>query len=501
MQLYVKQGDIVSCEADTIITNLFEGVTSPSGATGALDKALDGAITELIANGDATGKRGETRILYPQGKITAKRVIVVGLGKREKFDLLAVRNAAAYAIRTAHKHKAEHVATIVHGAGIGGLDVASATQATAEGSILAPHKYAKTQQKTPAPHKISSLTFIEFDDSKVAAIEASATAASAICAGVKLTRDLVYSPANVVTPRYIANLAGDLAQQYGLNVKVGGRKWARKHKMGAFLAVAQGAGFKPKFVILEYNADRTDLPAIVLVGKGITFDTGGITLKPGSNMGSMKNDMGGCGAILGTMKAIAELKLPVRVTALLPCTENMPDANSYRPGDVITASNGKTIEIISTDAEGRLVMADALVYAQRYQPELVINVATLTGAVGRAMGVGVAGGIFSNDDTVREQLVAAGNTTHERIWPFPLWDDYTHTIKSDVADMKNSGLAAGGLGASAALLWEFVDYTWAHLDIANMALRYPSKAQAYEQHGATGFGVRLLVEFLRNRSS
>jgi leucyl aminopeptidase len=238
------------------------------------------------------------------------------------------------------------------------------------------------------------------------------------------------------------------------------------------------------------TADREDLDTIVLVGKGITFDTGGISLKPVANMGAMKSDMGGAAAVLGTMNVVGALDLPLRVIGITPCTENMPDAYAYRPADVITAGNGKTIEIISTDAEGRMVLADALVYAQGYHPDAVIDLATLTGSCVIALGQDMAAGLFSTADNLRDRLVAAGETTRERVWPLPLWDDYRQAIDSDVADMKNSGGRFGGVATSAIFLKEFTDYPWAHLDIAGMALT--EKGNPYIPRGGTGFGVRLL---------
>jgi leucyl aminopeptidase len=304
-------------------------------------------------------------------------------------------------------------------------------------------------------------------------------------------------PPNVATPAKLARVARTVAQEGGLDAMIGGRKWARKENLGAFLAVAKGAGEKPKFVVLEMNTGRADLPTVVLVGKGITFDTGGISLKPVLGMGAMKGDMGGAAAVLGTMHAAAALNLPLHVVSITPFTENMPDANAYRPSDVITASNGKTIEIISTDAEGRMILADALVFAQRYQPEAVIDMATLTGTCVMALGRGVAAGLFANEDGLRDKLFSAGQAVLERVWPMPLYEDYRRTINSDVADMKNSGGKMGGVGTSAVFLSEFTDYPWAHIDMAGMALQ-DSAGKPYTQAGATGFGVRLLVEVLRN---
>ncbi len=492
MNIEVKQGSIQKSKVDTIIVNLFEEVTKPSGATGAVDEALAGAISELIAQGDLTGKAGEVGVVYPRGAVPAKRVLVAGMGPRDDYDLEAVRQTAAAAILHAQALNAKKVATIVHGAGIAGLPAAAAAQAVVEGSLLALYAYEKNEDEG-----IQSLSIVEFDKKKVGKIEEGVTRGTAVVTGVTLACDLVNLPPNIATPKKMAKTATKIAEEHNMTLLVGGRKWAAKHNMGAFLAVAQGAGFPPKFIVLEHNGHREDWPTIVLVGKGITFDTGGISLKPVQNMGAMKSDMGGAAAVLGTMKTVGMLNLPLRVIGITPCTENMPDANAYRPADVITASNGKTIEIISTDAEGRMVLADALVYAKKYDPDAVIDLATLTGACVVALGSGMAAGLFSTTDDLGEKLLAAGINTHERLWRMPLWDDYTKAIESDVADMKNSGGRTGGLATSALFLKQFVDFdNWAHLDIAGMALT--DKQQGYITRGGTGFGVRLLVDFLQN---
>lgn len=495
MKINVEQGSIQASTADTVIVNLFDDVITPGGATGAIDSALDGAVSELITNGDISGKTGEIGVIYPRGAINAKRVLVVGLGKRDGFDVEGVRKAAAAGIKRARDLNAKHVATIVHGAGVAGLPADAAAQATAEASLLALYQFDADKQQKDEPKTIETLTIIEFDAEKLAEIEAGVAVATAVATGTALARDLVNMPPNVATPTKLAETARAIAKDHDLKVTVGGRSWARRRKMGAFLAVAKGAGEKPKFIVLEHNGKREDLETIVLVGKGVTFDTGGISIKPSANMGLMKSDMGGAAAVLGAMKTVAMLDLPLHVIGITPATENMPDAEAYRPSDVIKASNGKTIEIISTDAEGRMILADALVYAEQFKPAAVIDLATLTGSCVIALGGGIAGGLFSTDDDLRDRLVSAGQTTQERLWPLPLWDDYKKALKSDVADMKNGGGRYGGVGTSAIFLKEFTNYTWAHLDIAGMALT--EKADNYAPRGGTGFGVRLLVEFLR----
>ena len=496
IQINVEQGSIQEIEADTIILNLFEGVMEPGGATGAVDKDLDGAITELIANGDFSGKASEIAVIYPRGAINARRVILVGLGKRDEFDLETVRKAAAFAIKRARDQNAKNVATIVHGGSVSGIDIADAAQATVEGSILALYRYRAKKQKDEPDQKIHSLNIVEFDNKKLPDIKTGVKTAKAVTSGVYLARDLVNLPPNIATPTKMASVAGEIAEEYGMKLTVGDREWADEHQMGAFLAVAKGAGEPPKFIVLEHKENHDDLDTLVLVGKGITFDTGGISIKPTAGMGNMKSDMAGAAAVIGTMLTVGMLDLPLHIIGIAPCTENMPDANAYRPADVITASNGKTIEIVSTDAEGRMVLADGLVFAGGYEPQVVIDLATLTGSCVIALGKGIAAGLFSNENKLRDRLVSSSKATHERVWTMPLWDDYKKKIKSDVADMKNGGGRYGGVGASAIFLKEFTNYPWAHLDIAGMALT--DKESDYIPSGGTGFGVRLLVDFLRN---
>ncbi len=495
MEVKVETGPIQATAADTVIVNLFQGVISPAGATGAVDAALGGAISDLIAAGDFRGKQGETAVIYSRGAMAAERVIVVGLGNRESFDLEAVRLAAATATARASGLGATHVATIAHGAGIAGLPAADAAQATLEGMLLALYRFDSFKQADDDRPMIESLSLVEYDAAKSPLMEAAAKVAVAVAGGVTLARDLVNLPPNYATPTRMAKAAQEIADAYGMTLTVGGRSWAAERRLGAFLAVAQGAGEPPKFIILEHNADRTDWPALVLAGKGITFDSGGLSLKTPEGMLTMKADMGGAAAVLGAMRAVGSLGLPLRVIAITPCTENMPDSLAYRPSDVITAGNGKTIEIISTDAEGRMVLADALGYAARYEPAAVIDLATLTGSSVIALGQGVAASLFSNDDGLRELLLDASKATHERLWPMPLFEDYRHTIESDVADMKNSGGRFGGVGTSAVFLEAFTSYPWAHLDIAGLALT--DNGNAYTPSRATGFGVRLLVQYLR----
>ncbi|HUS93897.1 MAG TPA: leucyl aminopeptidase [Patescibacteria group bacterium] len=495
MKISLSHGDIKNSSADTIIVNLFAGVTQPGGATRAVDNAMTGAISEIIASGDLTGEAGEVAVLYPRGAIPAQRVLIVGLGKSDELDLERVRKASASAILRARQLKAKNVATIVHGAGIGGLPVEAAGQATIEGTLLALYRFDADKKKSK-DWEIETFTVVEHAQEKIEPIKEGIRVAEAIASGTYLARDLVNMPPNIATPTKLAETAGEIAKAHGMGLIVGDRRWAAERKMGAFLAVAKGAGEPPMFIVLEHNSDRQDLPAIVLVGKGITFDTGGISIKPGERMWLMKSDMAGAAAVLGTMQVVGLLNLPLRIISITPCTENMPDANAYRPADVIKASNGKTIEVLNTDAEGRMVLADGLVFAKNYKPAAVVDLATLTGACVIALGQGIAAGLFSTDDSLRDMLVTAGAKTHERLWPLPLWDDYKKAIESQVADIQNTGGRFGGVATSAVFLKEFTDYAWAHLDIAGMA--FTDKDDAYTPAGGTGFGVRLLTDYLRN---
>jgi leucyl aminopeptidase len=542
MDLHVTAGQIQSFEADAIIVNLFQGVTTPDGATGAVDAALGGQIGELIAGGDFVGKLGETAILYSRGATGAPRVIVVGLGKAEAFDLEAIRRASAAALAAARDRGARHVATITHGAGIGGLDPMAAAQATIEGACLGlytfdtykstkstAHRHGKGRGKhrdsqdgaagahggvasetagaagaggadgEAAPRAIETLSVVEADAGRVDAIHAGVAAGEAVAAGVALARDLANHPANVATPEYLAEEARAIAKRHHMRVDVWGRKDIVKAGMGALASVAAGSETPPRFIVIEHAPPGTEDDApYVLAGKAVTFDTGGISLKPGLRMGAMKYDMAGGAAVIGAMEAIGRLGLPLRVIALVGATENMPSGTATRPGDIVTALNGTTIEILNTDAEGRMVLADVLSYASRLAPAAAVDLATLTGAIVVALGPGAAG-MFPNDDALAAALAAAGAATGEPVWRMPMWDrPYAKMIESDVADLKNvadSSPAPAGSIFGAKFLERFVDYPWAHLDIAGVA--WDAKDVPYLPKGATGFGVRLLVEWLR----
>ncbi len=492
------QGSIQQTETDLIVVNLFEGVTSPGGATGAVDKALGGAISEVIDSGDFRGKRLETVLLYTRGSIPAKRVLVVGLGEREKFDLQTVREAAAVAAARARDIGIKRMATVVHGGGAGKLDYGEAAEATAEGTLLGLYRFeADKKEKGEAERKsLDSISIVEFDKGKIPALTAAISRAEAVSKGVYLTRNLVNQPANVASPAYLAGVALQIAEKHeSVSATIYSREEMAQMGMGAFLAVAQGSYDPPQFIVLEYRgAGKSEAP-VVIVGKGITFDTGGISIKPSQEMWRMKTDMGGAAVVIGTIEAAASLGLPVNIIGLVGATYNMPDGKAYRPSDVVKAMNGKTIEIISTDAEGRMVLADLLSYASKnYKPRSVIDLATLTGGCVVALGKEIAG-LFTEEDELAERLTKASEFASEPIWRMPMYDKYKELIKSDFADVKNSGGRWASAITAALFLREFAEgLPWAHLDIAGPV--WTDNPSPTTPKGATGFGVRLLLKFM-----
>jgi len=508
LKLTVQQGGIQAVAADAIIVNLFQGVTQPGGATGVVDQALGGAIGELIAGGDLHGKLGETAVLYPRGAIPARRVIIVGLGKADKFDLEAVREASAAAIKQAQKVGATQVATVVHGGGSGGLDVAEAAQAVVEGTMLALYRYdaprAKKDEEQETP--IASLSLVEFDEAKIGPLEVGLRSGQIIAESVYLARTLANQPSNIATPTAMAAAAQAMCAEVGLACRVLEEADMRAQGMGALLAVTQGAAQPAKFIVMEHRpakAASAEPGPIVLIGKGVAFDTGGYSLKSAESMVEMKMDMAGAAAVIGAMRAVGLLALPRPVVGLIPAVENVVSATAYKPADVFTAKNGVSIEIISTDAEGRLILADALCYADELKPAAVIDMATLTGAKVIALGERM-NAIFCDDEQLREALLAAGQKVGEPLWRMPLDPAYDRQIKSRVADIKNTGGRAGGAITAARFLAHFVgDWPWAHIDIAGSAGYDNGPEQtprSYLTKGATGIPLRTLVEFLRHGS-
>lgn len=511
MKVAVLNKQIQATPADALIVNLFEGVTQPGGATGAVDTALgssdgkpgQGMISRLIQLGDFKGKLNEVAVVYTHGMIPAPRVIVAGLGKREEFTLDRARQASGTAARKARDLGCTHVASIVHGAGIGGLDAREAAQATVEGAILGTYQFREHKAKAASgddnAKQLETFSLIEYSAERMEAVQAGARDGEIIAHAVNAARTLINRAPNALTPRSFAHMAQDMAARVGLKCMAWTEKEIAEHNMGGVLAVSQGSANPPRFVVLEHEprdpSPTSDARPLIFIGKGVTFDTGGISIKPSEGMQTMKGDMAGAAAVFGAMQAVAELNLPRRVIGIMPLVENMPSDRAYRPGDVLTMMSGLTVEVISTDAEGRLILADALHYAKQFRPRGVVDLATLTGACVVALGEGVAAGLFANDDAWAETILRAAGAEGERLWRMPLYPEYGEKIKSDYAEIKNSGGRSGGVGTSAYFLKRFVDgdgeYPWAHIDMAGMA--FSNENKGYLVKGAMGYGVRTLV--------
>jgi leucyl aminopeptidase len=491
MQISVQSGDITRVESPCIIVNLFEGITAPGGATGAVDAALTGMISELIAAGDIRGKWGELTLLHTFGRIPAARVLVAGLGKQAEFTPNRVRDLSATVTRYLRGRRIGAAATITHGAGLAGLDAAACAQALVEGAILGAYRFSRHKKRDEDAAEFEALTIVEHDGARLRPVEEAAERGRIVAEAANFSRDLSNEPGNVLTPTEFAARAEAMARDHGLGFHVYDREWAEAQGMGAFLGVARGSAQPPKFMVITYNGGVETKP-LGLIGKGITFDTGGISIKPAANMDEMKGDMSGGAAVISAMRAIAELKPAINVTAIVPATENMPGGNATKPGDVLRAMNGKTIEVINTDAEGRLILADAICYGIKLGLTPIVDVATLTGAISSALG-NVAYGVFSTSDPLTSRIKAASEASGERCWELPMFSEYKELNKSNVADVKNTGGPRAGSIAAAFFLREFVDdRPWAHLDIAGVD--FYDKEKGATVKGASGIPVRTLVQ-------
>jgi len=459
---------------------------------GEVPEELGDAAVEVVSSKDFAGKEGETTLLYGREALATPRLLLVGLGERERFDLEKLRRASATAAKRARTLKLHAAAFSMPITPDGGIR--EAARATAEGAKLGLYRFDR--HKTGAENHTLKTFWLVSDDKNLGKVIEGAELGQKAASGAVLARDLANEPSNVATPAYLAQKACEIAKSYSMEAKVLDRVGIEEEGLTGLATVGRSATNEPRFIVLEHRKGGDAAP-IILVGKAVTFDSGGISIKPSSGMENMKFDMSGGAAVLGAMEAVGALDLPLNVVALVPATENLPGGDAFKPGDVLTMHSGKTVEILSTDAEGRLILADALSYARRYEPVAVVDCATLTGACRVALG-DHASGLMGNDRGLISEVQTAGETTGERVWPLPLFDEYTEQIKGDVADIKNSGGRYGGALTAGAFLKEFADYPWAHLDIAGTA--YGKKGNAYTQGGATGVPARLLVEFLIGRT-
>ena len=496
MKIHVQRGKIAEYHTEALLVAHFEDSASPEGPAGLLDQSCGGQIRDILAGGDFQGKLYQISVLYMRGSIPAKRIVIVGLGKRADFDLEKLRGAYAKAGQQIRALNLKEFALSID-TEILNKPLPQLTETIIEGMILGLYRFMP--YKTIDREKIMDIQdihMVEENGGRLKLMRESAKTAETVAKAVMFTRDLVSRPGNEMTPSDLALGAREVARRRGVTLKILDTTQMEKLGMNALLGVARGSSEPAKFIILEYYGRRKSDPPMILVGKGLTFDSGGISIKPSEKMDEMKADMAGGAAVMGTIMAAADLRLPVNVVGMIPATENLPGGRAYKPGDILKSLSGQTIEVITTDAEGRLILADALTYALRYKPAAIIDLATLTGACIVALGDHVIG-MLGTDDSLKDKIRKAADLTGERVWELPLWEDYHELIKSDIADFKNSGGRAGGTITAAVFLSKFVENVpWVHLDIAGPA--WLAKDKPYIPRGASGVGVRLMVQVLRD---
>jgi len=483
METIVKTGDQLREPADLAMLATFE------------DAPLPAEVAALIEPEDFQGRLNQTLLLYPRGALAPKRLLLVGLGKIANTTADTIRRASATAVQEARKLQIPAVTIGVNGEIPLTLEVTG--QSLAEGLEMGAYRYwpYRTNLTTDETFEVKRATVFT-SSSKETKLRAGVGIGQIIGHGVTLARDLVNTPGYAKTPAQLGDEALAIGKRVGLDVTVLDLPQLTKQGFGGILAVGKGSANEPRFIVMEYGKAHKDAPTICLVGKGLTFDSGGLSLKPPDAMETMKSDMAGSAAVFGAMQVVAELKLPLHVVGLISSAENMPSADSYRPGDIVTTLSGKTVEVLNTDAEGRIILSDALHYAQRYNPAAIIELSTLTGAIIIALG-SHATGMTATDQDLANKIIQAGEVSAERVWQLPLWDEYRAMVKSRVADLKNiAGRAAGSITAGAFLAAFVGDYPFVHLDIAGTAW-VDNAAKPYDTHGGTGVGVRLLTEYLR----
>jgi len=500
MKITAQSGDITATSADGILVSLCEGAERLGPDTSAIvqvDKLLDGAISAMLDSGGLKGKAGEVVVLPTIGRLTPRMVAVCGLGKTGEVSPDRVREAAAEGSRALRKMGCTSLASILLGSGIEGLDAFSSGRAVTEGVLLGLYQF--TQYKKSEVPEVVSLTIVTAPDVSNETVGAAITEGTVVAESTCLARDMVNEPSNYMTPTRMAEMALDLASTYGFDALVIEREEMESLGMGGLLAVARGSAEPPKFIRLSYSGGSVDSPHMALIGKGITFDSGGISIKPSDGMWEMKGDMAGGASVIAAMCAIARMKLQVNVTSLVPATENLPGGKAFKPGDIIRAMNGKSIEIHSTDAEGRLALADALSYANKHGMTPLIDIATLTGACKVALGT-LYSGVFSNDEPLVERFMEASVCAGEKMWRMPLPEEYKELNSSPVADVKNIGNRWGGAITAALFVGEFVgDTPWIHVDIAGTG--DTTKESGVMTKGGTGVPVRTLYEMVKATAS
>ncbi len=489
VQIGARVEGLSQIPADLLVVCLYKNEEPPEAIREISDPAT--------SNADFSGKPNETALLYTGGTISASRLLLLGLGDEGSFTLEKLRRAAATAAKKARSLKAENVAFVPktpEGSGIEGV-----TRAVSEGAALGLYRfmrYKTSEEESNASEEHPANFDVVLSPEDEEAAKRGIYEGESLAVAATLARNLANEPSNTATPEYLAEKAREISEKHDMELTVLDRAGIEAEGLTGLATVGRSASNEPKFIVLEHRKAGDEAP-VVLVGKAVTFDSGGISIKPSGGMEEMKFDMGGGAAVLGAMEAVGRLGLPLNIVALVPATENLPAGDAYKPGDVLRMHSGKTVEIVTTDAEGRLILADALSYAKRYEPAAIVDCATLTGAALVALGHH-ASGLMGNDGDLIAEVQAAGETAGERAWPLPLFEEYTEQIKGTTADIKNSGGRFGGALTAGAFLKEFADYPWAHLDVAGTA--FGAKGNAYTPKGGTGTPARLLVEFLIGRT-
>ena len=495
MRIEFQREPLAQLSTPALVVYSFEGASASSGTVERLPTETRNQLQQMQTSGELTGKAFECTILrWPAGMATSK-LLVVGAGKSEKLDATHLRNLAGAAVRHLRARGVRELAWILGSTEPGVMTL------VADGALVADYDPDNYRTERNGEKGIDRLWLATGGDALPAKAEAALNRGRILGEAQNFTRELVNEPSNHLTPTRLGERAREMATRFGLNCEVLGAQDIQDLKMGAFWAVAQGSQQEPaKLVVIRYSPeDAPDEPVIGLIGKGITFDSGGISIKPAENMHEMKTDMAGGATMLGVMQAIAQLKPRVRITALIPATENMPSGSAYKPGDVVTSMSGKTIEILNTDAEGRLVLADTLTYAKQLGCTVLIDAATLTGAVLVALGTFTTG-VFGWNQVWVSRVLAAANVAGEKMWQMPVDDDYRDLYKSSIADLANTGGRYGGAITGAMFIGEFAgDTPWVHLDIAGT--RWANDEKPYRAKGPTGHGVRTLVQLLTDLST
>jgi leucyl aminopeptidase len=490
MNLTFQKSPLHEVQADVAVGFIHQDSGIFSREIRTLNKQFKSRISPILENDDFKGKEGETVVVYLGKGFGSKRLVLVGLGENRKITAEKYRRASAAGAKKSRTLKAKTIA-FLSPANL--RDTRNALLALAEGAFLSLYRYDKYISKKEDETATSDLIFCSTEDAVGAVAVKALAEAQIVCEAACLARDLENAPANEIYPETLAKAAKDSAEKNGYAATILDEFEIKELGMGGIVGVSQGSVRPPRLVILEYG--KQSKKPVVLVGKGVTFDTGGISIKPAAAMSEMKMDMSGAAAVIGTFEAVSRLKLPVHIIGLIPAVENMPSGSSVRPGDILRHFNGKTSEVDNTDAEGRLILADALAYADKFKPSAVIDLATLTGACVVALGH-FASGLMGNDDGLLRALKIAGETTYERVWRLPMFDEYEKLIKSEVADVKNVGGKWAGAITAAWFLRKFIgNYKWAHIDIAGTAIL--EENQDYAPKGGSGIGVRLLTQFLR----